>query len=105
MGAGVIIPFLVGRTIDRIRHGRTDLWPLVGAIAAAGLLRLAFSVSRRLIAGRVSLGGEYDLRNRMYAHLQSLQVAFFDDQQTGELVARATDDLQAVACFLGDRPI
>ena len=78
MGAGVVIPFLVGLTIDRIRHGRTDLWPLVVAIAAAGLLRLAFSVSRRLIAGRVSLGVEYDLRNRMYAHLQSLEVAFFD---------------------------
>src|SRR5437588_636538 len=101
MGAGVIIPFLVGRTIDRIRHGRTDLWPLVGAIAAAGLLRLAFSVSRRLIAGRVSLGVEYDLRNRMYAHLQSLEVAFFDEQQTGQLMSRATVDLQSVRFFLG----
>src|SRR5881275_2065888 len=101
MGAGVVIPFLVGRTIDRIRHGRTDLWPLVGAIAAAGLLRLAFSVSRRLIAGRVSLGVEYDLRNRMYAHLQSLEVAFFDEQQTGQLMSRATVDLQSVRFFLG----
>src|SRR5213593_3229416 len=101
MGAGVLIPFLVGRTIDRIRHGRTDLWPLVGVIAAAGLLRLAFSVSRRLIAGRVSLGVEYDLRNRMYAHLQSLEVAFFDEQQTGQLMSRATVDLQSVRFFLG----
>src|SRR5437588_9623475 len=101
MGAGVIIPFLVGRTIDRIRHGRTDLWPLVGAIAAAGLLRLAFSVSRRLIAGRVSLGVEYDLRNRMYAHLQSLELSFFDRQQTGQLMSRATVDLQSVRFFLG----
>src|SRR5437763_14876007 len=101
MGAGVIIPFLVGRTIDRIRHGRTDLWPLVAAIAAAGLLRLAFSVSRRLIAGRVSLGVEYDLRNRMYAHLQSLELAFFDRQQTGQLMSRATVDLQSVRFFLG----
>src|SRR5207244_13383715 len=101
MGAGVIIPFLVGRTVDRIRHGRTDLWPLLGAIAAAGLLRLAFSGSRRLIAGRVSLGVEYDLRNRMYAHLQSLEVAFFDEQQTGQLMSRATVDLQSVRFFLG----
>jgi ATP-binding cassette subfamily B protein len=101
MGAGVLIPFLVGQTIDRVRHGRTDLWPLVGAILAAGVLRLAFSVSRRLVAGRVSLGVEYDLRNRMYAHLQSLEVAFFDEQQTGQLMSRATVDLQAVRFFLG----
>jgi ABC-type multidrug transport system fused ATPase/permease subunit len=101
MGAGVLIPLLVGRTVDRIRQGNTDLWPLVGAIVAAGVLRLAFSVVRRLVAGRVSLGVEYDLRNRMYAHLQSLEVAFFDEQQTGQLMSRATVDLQAVRFFLG----
>jgi ABC-type multidrug transport system fused ATPase/permease subunit len=101
MGAGVLIPLLVGRTVDRIRHGNTDLWPLVGVIVAAGVLRLAFSVVRRLVAGRVSLGVEYDLRNRMYAHLQSLEVAFFDEQQTGQLMSRATVDLQAVRFFLG----
>ena len=101
MGAGVVIPLLVGRTVDRIRHGETNLWPLVGAILAAGLLRLGFSVVRRLVAGRVSLGVEYDLRNRMYAHLQSLEVAFFDEQQTGQLMSRATVDLQAVRFFLG----
>jgi ABC-type multidrug transport system fused ATPase/permease subunit len=101
MGAGVLIPFLVGRTVDRIRHGDANLWPLVGAILAAGVLRLAFSVARRLVAGRVSLGVEYDLRNRMYAHLQSLEVAFFDEQQTGQLMSRSTVDLQAVRFFLG----
>src|SRR5919201_4011196 len=101
MGAGVLIPFLVGRTVDRVRNGRTDLWPLVGAIVAAGLLRLAFSVVRRLVAGRVSLGVEFDLRNRMYQHLQSLELAFFDTQQTGQLMSRATVDLQSVRFFLG----
>jgi ABC-type multidrug transport system fused ATPase/permease subunit len=101
MGMGVLIPFLVGRTIDDIRGGETNLWPLALAIAAAGLLRLAFSVARRLVAGRVSLGVEYDLRNRMYAHLQSLELGFFDDQQTGQLMSRATVDLQSVRFFLG----
>jgi len=101
MGAGVLIPFIVGRTVDRIRHGSTDLWPLVAILLAAGLLRLGFSAARRLVAGRVSLGVEYDLRNRMYAHLQSLEVAFFDEQQTGQLMSRATVDLQAVRFFLG----
>src|SRR4051794_35306472 len=101
MGTGVLIPFLVGRTVDEIRKGRTDLWPLALAILGAGLVRLVFSVARRLIAGRVSLGVEYDLRNRMYQHLQSLELAFFDEQQTGQLMPRSTVDLQAVRFFLG----
>ena len=50
MGAGVLIPFLVGRTIDEIREGETNLWPLALAIIAAGLLRLR--LQRRAAAGR-----------------------------------------------------
>ena len=101
MAAGVLIPYLVGRTVDEIRADETNLWPLAAAIAAAGLLRLAFSVARRLVAGRVSLGVEFDLRNRMYAHLQSLELGFFDSQQTGQLMSRSTVDLQSVRFFLG----
>ena len=56
---------------------------------------------RRLVAGKVSLGVEYDLRNRMYQHLHSLELGFFDSQQTGQLMSRATVDLQAVRFFLG----
>jgi ABC-type multidrug transport system fused ATPase/permease subunit len=101
MGTGVLIPFLVGQTIDEIREGNTRLWPLASVIVAAGLLRIAFSVARRLVAGRVSLGVEFDLRNRMYAHLQALELEFFDGQQTGQLMSRSTVDLQSVRFFLG----
>src|SRR3954465_15266343 len=72
MGTGVLIPYLVGRTVDEIRKGEPNLWPRAVAILGAPLIRLVFSVARRLSAGRVSLGVEYDLRNRMYQHLQSL---------------------------------
>jgi ATP-binding cassette subfamily B protein len=96
-----VIPFLVGLTIDRIRTGDRTLWPLALAIFAAGLINLVFSSTRRLVAGQVSLGVEYDLRNRMYEHLQSLELGFFDSQQTGQLMSRATVDLQAVRFFLG----
>src|SRR5688572_13741504 len=101
MGVSVLIPYLVGVTVDEIRGHSTNLLPLALAVAAAGILRLAFSVARRLVAGRVSLGVEYDLRNRMYEHLQSLELAFFDQQQTGQLMSRATVDLQSVRFFLG----
>src|SRR5215213_8714458 len=101
MGVSVLIPYLVGRTVDEIRDHSTNLWPLALAVAGAGVGRLVFSVARRLVAGRVSLGVEYDLRNRMYEHLQSLELAFFDQQQTGQLMSRATVDLQSVRFFLG----
>ncbi len=102
MGATVLIPYLTGKAIDAVRtsdkHGLT-MWAI--AIGVAGLLRLVLSVFRRLVAGRVSLGVEADLRNTLYGHLQRLELAFFDRQQTGQLMSRATVDLQSVRFFLG----
>jgi ATP-binding cassette subfamily B protein len=98
----VAIPALVGRVVDAIeRNDRDAILPLVGLIVGAASLRLLLSVSRRLIAGRVSLGVEYDLRNRMYGHFQRLELGFFDGQQVGQLMSRATVDLQSVRFFLG----
>ncbi len=102
MGMTVLIPYVTGVAIDSIRsHRRHDLllWGIV--IVVAGLARLALSVTRRLVAGKVSLGVELDLRNRLYGHLQQLELSFFDRQQTGQLMSRATVDLQAVRFFLG----
>jgi ATP-binding cassette subfamily B protein len=102
MVATVAIPWLTGEAIDATRDGdRSQLIWLAVAVAAAGLLRLAFSVGRRLVAGNVSLGVEYDLRARLYGHLQKLELGFFDHQQTGQLMSRVTVDLQAVRFFLG----
>ena len=101
MGTGVLIPYLIGRTVDDIGKAGANLTPLAIAITAAAVLRLGFSVIRRLVAGRVSLGVEVDLRNRMYSHLQSLELGFFDSQQTGQLMSRSTVDLQSVRFFLG----
>src|SRR5581483_9321981 len=102
MGMTVLIPYLTGRAIDAVRlHHRHALMMWAIAIAAAGIGRLVLSVGRRLIAGRVSLGVELDLRNSLYAQLQRLELAFFDRQQTGQLMSRATVDLQSVRFFLG----
>jgi ABC-type multidrug transport system fused ATPase/permease subunit len=102
MAATVAIPFLIGEAINAVRgHHRHQLTIWVILIAAAGLGRLGFSVFRRLVAGRVSLAIEFDLRNRLYEQLQRLELGFFDTQQTGQLMSRATVDLQAVRFFLG----
>ncbi len=100
----VLIPWLVGRTVDVITPpdvDRSAILPLGLAIVGAGILRLGLTVVRRLIAGKVSVAVEFDLRERFYRHLQSLELGFFDSQQTGQLMSRATVDLQSIRFFLG----
>ena len=102
MGTTVLIPYLTGRAIDSVSKGHKDqlaVWAV--AIVLAGVARLALSASRRLVAGKVSLAVEVDLRDRLYGALQALELAFFDRQQTGQLMSRATVDLQSVRFFLG----
>jgi ATP-binding cassette subfamily B protein len=98
----VAIPLLVGAAVDAINDDdRSALLPLALALVGAGVLRLGLTVVRRLIAGRVSLAVEFDLRELIYGHLQALELGFFDGQQTGQLMSRATVDLQAIRFFLG----
>ncbi len=98
----IAIPYLTGRAIDGLQRGdRSELVTLGVLVGVAGLLRFVLMIFRRLVAGKLSLGVELDLRDRLYTHLLSLELAFFDRQQTGQLMSRATVDLQAVRFFLG----
>jgi ABC-type multidrug transport system fused ATPase/permease subunit len=102
MGMTVLIPWLIGQAINAIEAGnQPDLLPLALAIVGAGILRLGLTLVRRVVAGKVSLAVEFDLRQRFYAHLQRLELGFFDSQQTGQLMSRATVDLQSIRFFLG----
>lgn len=102
-GAGLAIPWLTGKVIDDgIRpHNTRTLVILVSLIAVAGLVRALMLVGRRFIAGRQALGVEFDIRNALYAHLLRLSWGFYDRHQTGQLMSRATVDLQQVRFFLG----
>jgi ABC-type multidrug transport system fused ATPase/permease subunit len=102
MGMTVLIPWLIGQAVNAIEEGnKPDLLPLSLAILGAAVLRLGLIVVRRVVAGKVSLGVEFDLRQTFYAHLQRLELGFFDGQQTGQLMSRATVDLQSIRFFLG----
>jgi len=102
MGMTVLIPWLIGKAVNAIEDGnKPDLLPLALAIVGAGILRLGLTVVRRVVAGKVSLAVEFDLRQQFYAHLQRLDLGFFDGQQTGQLMSRATVDLQSIRFFLG----
>src|ERR1700750_2936985 len=102
MGMTVVIPLLSGAAVNAIKNEqKSDILPLALALLGAGGFRLLLTVGRRLIAGKVSLAVEFDLRQRFYEHLQKLELAFFDNQQTGQLMSRATVDLQSIRFFLG----
>jgi ABC-type multidrug transport system fused ATPase/permease subunit len=102
MGMTVLIPWLIGKAVNAIEDGnKPDLLPLALVIVGAGVLRLGLTVVRRVVAGKVSLAVEFDLRQQFYAHLQRLDLGFFDSQQTGQLMSRATVDLQSIRFFLG----
>lgn len=102
MGMTVLIPWLVGQAVNAVQESDQDqLFWFVGAILVAAVLRLLLTVIRRVIAGRVSLAVEFDLRQEVYEHLMRLELGFFDRNQTGQLMSRATVDLQAIRFFLG----
>lgn len=102
MGMTVLIPWLIGEAVNAIEARDGDaLWPIALAIVGAAVLRLGLTMVRRVIAGKVSLAVEFDLRQALYGHLQRLELGFFDRQQTGQLMSRATVDLQAIRFFLG----
>jgi ABC-type multidrug transport system fused ATPase/permease subunit len=101
--AGMAIPALTGLVIDDAiaNQDERELVFLVSLVAVAGLARGLFLMGRRFIAGRQALGVEFDMRNALYTHLLRLSWGFYDRHQTGQLMSRATVDLQGVRFFLG----
>ena len=102
-GAAIVVLVLTGsvvNTLDGDRDG-TTLALEIGAILGVGVAKALFMVGRRLISGRQALAVEYDIRDGLYAHLLRLSFRFYDRHQTGQLMSRATVDLQTVRFFLG----
>ena len=101
--AAIAIVLLVGQAIDGIdaRRGTHTLAWVVAAIMAVGVVKAALMVGRRIISGRQALGIERDMREGLYGHLLRLSFGFYDRHQTGQLMSRATVDLQSVRFFLG----
>jgi ABC-type multidrug transport system fused ATPase/permease subunit len=102
MGITTALP-LVTRTI--IDQGLTRRVPGVltreiALLLVLAVLRWIFGGLRRDVSGRVGTDVEYDLRNRLTRHLLSLEPAWHDQTQTGQLLSRATSDVRSVRYFL-----
>jgi len=101
--AAIALVWITKHVIDSALapHDRQKLWLFVGAVLALGLVRAVLMAGRRLISGRQALAVEMDMRQGLYAHLVRLSYGFYDRHQTGQLMSRATVDLQGVRFFLG----
>jgi ABC-type multidrug transport system fused ATPase/permease subunit len=101
--AAVAMAFLTGGALEEALRSvdRSTIYLFALAILALGLVRALLMMGRRLISGRQALAVEFDMRNGLYAKLQRLSFGFYDSHQTGQLMSRATVDLQAVRFFLG----
>jgi ABC-type multidrug transport system fused ATPase/permease subunit len=102
-GAQIALIWVTKRVIDgAIRpHNVHKLWLYVWIIVGLGVARAVLMAGRRLISGKQALAVEMDLRQGLYAHLVRLSFGFYDRHQTGQLMSRATVDLQGVRFFLG----
>jgi ABC-type multidrug transport system fused ATPase/permease subunit len=101
--AQIALVWVVGGVINKaiVPHDEERLTSYIWAIVALGALKAGLMVGRRLISGRQALGVELDMRNALYARLVRLSFRFYDTHQTGQLMSRATVDLQGVRFFLG----
>jgi ATP-binding cassette subfamily B protein len=97
------IPWLLKRVTDALRQGTTTrtVAGLAGAIAATALLLAVVRAASRLSILGVSRRVVYDIRNELFAHLQSLPASFYAARRTGEIMSRAVNDLQLIRSLCG----
>jgi len=100
---GLASPWVLKLAIDDLTQGvdaakiRLYAGAVVALAAAGGALRFFM---RRIIIG-ASRRIEYDLRNDFFAHLQRLDLGYFQRNRTGDLMSRATNDLSSVRMMIG----
>jgi ATP-binding cassette subfamily B protein len=101
--AQVAQPEVVKRFIDEVLEGKMTgrLVPYALTSLGLGVVWTSLAFTRRHISGWIALGLEFDLRNRLYAHLQSLAVDFHDGWQSGDLVSRAVSDISRIRRYVG----
>ncbi len=102
-GLSLVVPRIIQQVIDEgIARAETDFLFKAGLLLLGlGLLTAALngfqSYLTQWVAGHVG----YDLRNRLYNHIQHLSFSFHDHEQTGQLISRCIEDVRSVQNFIG----
>src|SRR5512146_3311243 len=102
-GIAVTIPLLIGHAIDHLRHGVSRRGLLIDAALILGVTcaKGAFLFLNRKIVISISREIEFEMRNDIFRHLENLSYSFYQRTRTADIMARATNDLQAVRNLLG----
>ena len=102
-GIWILFPQVIGRAVDALRHGvtRHKLLTYSLLIVAIALAKGVFQFLTRWVVIGISRDIEFDLRNDLFAHLERLSYSYYQRNRTGDIMARATNDLNAVRMLLG----
>lgn len=105
LSAGItsVIPWFLKRAIDAMRAGAAPraVWVFAALILATSLVGGAFRFGMRELLNGLSRRIEYDLRNDLFAHLEALDASYYGRTRTGDIMARLTNDLNAVRMAAG----
>lgn len=100
---GVTVPLVIKDTIDALTHGVTShkLLFFAGLLLGIALVKAIFQFWMRWILIGISRDVEYDLRNDLFAHLMRQDTRYYNEHRTGDLMAKLTNDLNAVRNIVG----
>jgi len=102
-GTYILFPQVIQRAVDGLNHGiewhKLLLYSLL--LVAVVLIKGVFQFLTRWIIIGISRDIEFDLRNDLFLHLESLSYSFYQRTRTGDIMAKATNDLNAVRMLLG----
>ncbi|PYV54417.1 MAG: ABC transporter ATP-binding protein [Acidobacteria bacterium] len=102
-GIWILFPQVIQRAIDGLRNGvsREKLGYYALALLGIALIKAIFQFLTRWIVIGISREIEFDLRNDLFQHLERLSYSYYQRTRTGDIMARATNDLNAVRALLG----
>jgi len=102
-GVWILFPQVIRRAVNDLNHGVTRHKLLIYAllILAIALIKGVFQFLTRWVVIGISRDIEFDLRNDLFAHLERLSYSYYQKNRTGDIMARATNDLNAVRMLLG----
>lgn len=102
-GIWILFPLVIGKAADDLHEGvtRHKLLVYAGLLLAIAVTKGIFQFLTRWIVIGISRDVEFDLRNDLFARLEKLSYSYYQRHRTGDIMARATNDLNAVRMLLG----